>query len=157
MMDEKERKEAAESGYYQRLKPNEVYQHNIMWVSFVFLVATGFMSQIPHEWVEAWFGPYRNTIFTIRGYVHRTFGCILAGVSVWHLWYVTMTKDGRGAFIALMPKWRDLPDMKNNIRFMLGREKHRPKFDRFDYREKMEYIFGALGTALINSSSISQL
>lgn len=139
----------ADIQYYQRMTKNEVWQHNFMWVSFVVLVITGFMAKLPHEWVNLWFGQHAKTLYEIRAYVHRVFGWVLAFVTVWHVYYIAFTKEGRNTFKALLPVPKDFRDMKDNILFLLGKRDERPKFDRFDYREKMEYIFGALGTVII--------
>ncbi len=139
--------------YYQRLNKNEVWQHNFMWVSFVVLVITGFMARLPHEWVNLWFGDNAKLLYASRAYIHRIFGWILAFVTVWHTYYIAFTKEGRNTFKALLPVPKDFTDMVQNIKFLLGKAE-RPKLDRFDYREKMEYIFGALGTVIITVTGI---
>lgn len=135
--------------YFQRLTKSEVWQHNVIWVSFVILVLTGFMSLIPTDVVEIWFGAQKEFVFTMRLYIHLIVGVILILGSLWHLFYLIFTKAGRSIVIGMIPNMADWQQMKQNIAYMLGLASEKPAFDRFDYREKMEYIFGGIGTTVI--------
>lgn len=39
--------------------------------------------------------------------------------------------------------------MKENFLYMIEKRPEPPKFDRYDYKEKLEYLFGCIGTCVI--------
>ncbi len=140
---------AEDQEYFQRLSRAEVWQHNIVWICFVLLVATGMMSLIPTDWVVKFFGSYTNQVYSYRRIAHLILAASLIAGSVWHLAHGFFTKRGRQMLLDLIPNLTDAIQMKQNIQYMLGMSNFKPKFDRFDYREKMEYIFGLIGTTVI--------
>lgn len=140
---------AEDQNWFIRLNRQEVWQHNIIWVCFALLVLTGMMSLIPTTWVVAMFGKHSNTVYLWRRYLHFFFAIGLFIGCMWHLYYMIFTKDGRGALFAILIKPQDLIQMKENILYMVGKGTHKPKFDRFDYKEKLEYLFGCIGTVVI--------
>jgi cytochrome b subunit of formate dehydrogenase len=140
---------AEDKEYFARLSRVEVWQHNIVWICFVLLVATGMMSLLPTDWVTALFGGYTGQVYHYRHIVHLILAATLIAGSLWHLAYGAVTKRGRQMLLDMIPKPVDAIQMKQNIMYMLGMSDFKPKFDRFDYREKMEYIFGLIGTTVI--------
>ena len=52
--------------YFQRLNRTEVWQHNIVWISFAILVASGYMSKVPENWVIGMFGSSAGTVYLWR-------------------------------------------------------------------------------------------
>jgi len=140
---------AEDQEWFPRLSRVEVWQHNIVWICFVLLVATGMMSLIPTDWVTALFGNYTGQVYYYRRVAHLILAAILIAGSIWHLAYGIFTKPGRQMLIDMIPNLNDAIQMKQNILYMLGMSDFKPKFDRFDYREKMEYIFGLIGTTVI--------
>jgi cytochrome b subunit of formate dehydrogenase len=68
---------------------------------------------------------------------------------VWHICYLAFSENGRQVFKDILLKPIDLIQMKENVQYMLGMRPHPPKFERYDYKEKMEYLFGAIGTTVI--------
>ncbi|MFH0924402.1 MAG: cytochrome b/b6 domain-containing protein [bacterium] len=153
-MADKLRRRSEDQEYFQRLSRTEVWQHNIVWIAFVTLVATGFMSKVPEGWVVGFFGKYAGSVYAWRRFLHILFAVILIIGSIWHVGYILLTKRGRQVLfdIIIMPK--DLKQLVQNVAYMWsksfgGEEKEKPRFDRFDYREKLEYLFGLIGTTVI--------
>lgn len=140
---------AEDQQYFARLSRAEVWQHNIVWISFVLLVATGMMSLIPTDWVTTMFGSYTTQVYYYRRVAHLVLAVLLIVGSIWHLAYGALTEAGRQMLKDMIPTLTDAIQMKQNIQYMLGMSDFKPKFDRFDYREKMEYIFGLIGTTVI--------
>ena len=140
---------AEDQEYFVRWSRSEVWQHNIIWICFVLLVVTGMMSLLPTDWVTALFGEYTGKIYYYRHIAHLILAAILIIGSVWHLAYGLLTKRGRQMLLDMIPNLTDAIQMKQNFMYMLNMTDEKPRFDRFDYREKMEYIFGLIGTTVI--------
>jgi cytochrome b subunit of formate dehydrogenase len=70
---------------------------------------------------------------------HR-FGAVLIMISaVYHLFYLTFLASKKRLPLSMLPLPKDALDMRDNILFMLGLRKERPKFDRYMYLEKFDY------------------
>jgi len=140
---------AEDQEWFIRLNRSEVWQHNIIWITFAALVLTGMMSLIPTTWVVAMFGSYTAIVYGWRRYLHFIFAAGLFIGCVWHILYLALTENGREVFWSILLKPIDLIQMKENVLYMLDIRKEQPKFDRFDYKEKLEYLFGFIGTVVI--------
>jgi cytochrome b subunit of formate dehydrogenase len=140
---------AEDQEWFIRLNRTEVWQHNIIWVTFLLLVLTGMMSLIPTTWVTGMFGNYTATVYRWRRFLHFFFAFWLFVGCVWHICYLAFSETGRQVFKDILLKPIDLIQMKENVLYMLGMRSHPPKFERYDYKEKLEYLFGAIGTTVI--------
>jgi len=109
-------------------------QHLTLLISFFTLVLTGFALRYPSSWLAAIFV---NEI--VRSYIHRIAGVVLIAVSLFHVWYVIKTQDGRSMIKDMLPDWKDVTDVRDAFRYYLGSSDQRPLFGRFSYAEKMEY------------------
>jgi len=109
-------------------------QHLTLLISFFTLVLTGFALRYPSSWLAAIF---INEI--VRSYIHRIAGVVLIAVSLFHVWYVIKTQDGRSMIKDMLPDWKDVTDVRDAFRYYLGSSDQRPLFGRFSYAEKMEY------------------
>jgi cytochrome b subunit of formate dehydrogenase len=70
---------------------------------------------------------------------HR-FGAVLIIISsVYHLVYLTFLASRKRLPLSMLPVPKDALDIRDNILFMLGVTKERPKFDRYMYLEKFDY------------------
>jgi len=140
---------AEDQEWFVRLNRTEVWQHNIIWVTFLLLVITGMMSLIPTTWVVTMFGDYTATVYRWRRYLHFFFAFWLFVGCVWHICYLALTENGRQVFKDIILKPIDFIQMKDNVLYMMGMRPEPPKFDRYDYKEKLEYLFGCIGTTVI--------
>jgi cytochrome b subunit of formate dehydrogenase len=73
-------------------------------------------------------------------------------ISVVQLVYFVFTKKGRNDFIKLIPKGEDLIHFFQNMGFYLGLRKSLPKYDRYDYTEKAEYLALIWGIAVMGAT-----
>ena len=138
-----------EEGWVARLNKSEVWQHNIIWVCFLFLVLTGMMAFIPPAWIVVMFGKYAERVYLWRRYFHFIFAFGLFIGSVMHVSYLFFTKEGREVFMDILLRPHDFPQMVDNVKYLLGFKDEQPLFDRYDYKEKLEYLFGCIGTCVI--------
>lgn len=139
---------AAGEKYFVRLNLHDRIQHHITWTTFVILALTGFMVEFPEE-VLFHFGPYRELVFYIRGIIHRIAAVVMVLNIFYQLWYIIFTKDGKQCVRDLFPRVQDARDMLQNMLFYLRFTDQKPLFDRFNYKEKMEYWTGWIGNIII--------
>jgi formate dehydrogenase gamma subunit len=133
--------------YYIRMSRNERIQHAFMFSSFILLAVTGFMLRFPEAW---WVRPIRQmsaSFFAARSLAHRIAAVVMIAISIYHLCYLFFTKRGKQFGRDMLPRWKDLVDVWNNLGYLLHLKKQKPRFDRFGYPEKAEYwalIWGVL-------------
>jgi len=70
---------------------------------------------------------------------HRIGAVLIIISSAYHLFYLTFLASKRRLPFTMVPVPKDAIDMRDNILFMLGLKKERPKFDRYMYLEKFDY------------------
>jgi cytochrome b subunit of formate dehydrogenase len=129
-----------------RMTFNQRMQHLILFVSFFLLVFTGFALKYPESWLGMLFLGE-----TVRGVLHRIAGVTLIMVGIYHVWYVTATREGRKLVVDFLPEWKDVTDVKDVLFYYLRLSQNKPQFKRFNYAEKMEYwalVWGTMVMAL---------
>ncbi|MBA4366862.1 MAG: hypothetical protein C0403_04410 [Desulfobacterium sp.] len=136
-----------------RLNRSEKNQHLIFVVCFIILAVTGFMVKLPEE-IIALLGEHQQKLFYYRSIVHRVAGTIMALASVYHVGYLFLSSAGRRWFIDMMPRPKDLKEMFHNLMYYLGTRETPPEFDRFSYKQKLEYGALIAGTVLMTGSGI---
>jgi cytochrome b subunit of formate dehydrogenase len=132
-------------GDYVRLTYNERVQHVLLMVSFSLLVISGFA--LTFGWKLPWISGELNE--TIRAYVHRIAALAMVGWAVHHAYWAAFTKRGRGYVWGMLPRMKDAYDMVYMMAYNVGLWKRKPKFDRFTYIEKMEYLAMLWGTVVM--------
>ena len=135
-----------EEGKVVRFTRNERIQHALLTLSFVGLAYTGFALKYSEAW---WAFPFSlaGGETDWRGAIHRGLAVIFVVLSVYHVFYLILTKRGRGQLKAMMPLGKDFTDFFLMTKHNMGLEAKRPKFERYSYIEKAEYwalIWGSL-------------
>jgi len=132
-------------GVYERLSRVERIQHVVLLISFSTLAVTGFA--LVFGWKIPWISGELNE--TIRADLHRAAALAMIGWAMFHFAWAAFTKRGRGYVLGMIPTTKDAYDMVYLIAYNLGVWKQKPKFDRFTYVEKMEYLAMVWGTAVM--------
>jgi len=70
---------------------------------------------------------------------HRVGAVLIILSSLYHLFYLTFLASKKRLPMSMLPMPKDALDMRDNILFMLGLRKERPRFERFMYLEKFDY------------------
>lgn len=133
---------------YQRFQTFEVYQHMLMFFSFALLVVTGFSLKFPDAgWSQLLIriGLDEN----LRSVLHRIGAVVMITISMVQLIYFIFTKKGRNDFKTLIPNGEDLWHFFQNMGYYLGLRKSKPKYGRYDYTEKAEYLALIWGVAVM--------
>jgi len=133
-----------------RLTSRQRWQHLLLLVSFFALVLTGFALKYPDSWLAWLLGS--NEAF--RRIAHRVAGVLLLGVGAYHLVYLIATSEGRQVWRDMRPQRKDIADLRQNMRYYLGRSAHRPSFGRCSYIEKFEYWALVWGTIIMGATGL---
>jgi formate dehydrogenase subunit gamma len=140
--------ETAPERYYQRLSLNQRIQHVVLILSFVTLIVTGLALR---------FAEHPLAVYLVhlmggekaRGLAHRGAALVLVSLTVYHLFYVLLAPRGYQEFRALIPGKKDATDLLQMLRYLLGMSSSPPRFGRFNYIEKFEYLAVAWGSAVM--------
>lgn len=145
--------------YVRRFTSMQIWVHVSIVTSFLLLAATG----LPLKFAEASWAPALMSVFgspVVAGYIHRVCAIVTFGYFAWHLgmiaWAVFVKKE-RGFFWgwrSMVPQPRDLVDLWAMVKFFLYLGP-KPKFDRFTYWEKFDYMGVFWGVAVIGFSGLA--
>jgi cytochrome b subunit of formate dehydrogenase len=75
----------------------------------------------------------------MRQLVHRIAAVVLIGVSIYHIFDVAFSREGRKLVRDLFPTLDDARGAWQNVCNYLGLSSRKPEFARFNYAEKAEY------------------
>ena len=131
-----------------RFSPIQRVEHVLVMSLFTLLAITGF----PQKWYE---GGLALAIVKVFGtpermrFVHRAAGLLFSGLTVFHVGRAVLQVMLGKLRATLVPSRKDFADAVQQIRYDLGLTPERPKFDRFDYRQKFEYWGLLLGGAVM--------
>ena len=120
-------------------------------LSFPTLVITGFALKYPESW---WTRPLLlwEGHFAFRGLVHRTAAVVLIAATLYHVFHLAVNKRDRMFLKAMMPGIKDATDLLQVFTYNLGITKEEPKFAKFNYAEKVEYLAFMWGTFVMAAS-----
>ncbi|MBI4418761.1 MAG: cytochrome b/b6 domain-containing protein [Ignavibacteriales bacterium] len=138
-------------GLYLRMTVSERLQHGSLLVSFILLVITGFMLRYPEAWWVVAIRSLSDSVFDLRGLVHRIAAVVMVSASLYHIGYLTLTERGRALFRDLLPRLQDVRDAVAVLKYNFGFSRVKPRFGRFSYIEKSEYwalVWGTIVMAL---------
>lgn len=139
--------------YFVRLNRAERLQHMIFAACFIVLVITGFMLKMPDR-VVLYFGQFGETVFSYRSLLHRTAGIVMIIVCAYHVYYLIFKAAGRRWLIDMLPRPKDLWDMRDNFLYFIHVKKEPPEFDRFCYKHKIEYGALIAGTTIVSVTGL---
>jgi len=137
----------------ERLNVNERIQHFLLMGSFTMLVYTGFAMKFPEAWWAAPFVRWEGA-FAFRGLLHRIAAVVMLSLAFYHVFYLVTTRRGKEQFKALMPKLKDIYDVIDMFKYYLGMSKDKPKFERYNYIEKAEYLALIWGTIIMGVTGL---
>lgn len=136
-----------------RFNGQELLQHILLTISFLVLAITGFALRFPDSWFYQ-FQVRMGLTEHARGVVHRTAAIVLMLTGIYHVVYVTVTREGRSHLRAMISTLEDLRRLMQNMAYHLGMGTEKPEFDRHDYSEKMEYWALIWGTVIMSATGL---
>jgi formate dehydrogenase gamma subunit len=136
-----------------RWSTDERVQHWILAASFFLLVVTGFALKYPEVWWAKEFVGF-GWLFNLRGLVHRIAGASFLVLGIYHLYYMFFTRRGRSLTRAMAILARDIRDVSDNVLYYSGLRTSPPRFDHFNYMEKVEYYALLWGTVVMGCTGL---
>ena len=133
-----ESEEKKEERIFRRFSKNILIQHWIMAVSVIILIITG----MPIKFADAAFSALIQKMMggiEVSRFLHRLAATGLIYVSIYHLFYIIFTREGRQNFKLMLPTMKDATDAATNIKYYLGISREKPRFGRYSYMEKFDY------------------
>ena len=117
-------------------------------LSFPTLVFTGFALKYPDSW---WSAPFllwgKHDAF--RGTLHRAAAIVLVAATLYHLIHLAVNRRDRALLAAMLPKVKDVTDLRDVIFYNLNLRTQEPQFEKFNYAEKLEYWAFLWGTMIM--------
>lgn len=157
---------------YRRFRPIDRFVHVLVIVSFMLLVLTGMPLKFHTKpWAHAFFDQIGGA--AVAASVHRFAAIVTLTYFVLHLgslmvlvrrhrekWVDDAGKFSLRRFLALafgpdspFPRWQDVKDLAGHMKWFFGRGP-KPKFDRFTYWEKFDYMAVFWGVTVIGLSGL---
>lgn len=131
-----------------------VIQHFATFVTFLILAATG----LTLHFADLWWAPIIMKVFggvDIARLIHRIAAFFMVAASVYHIFTIvggTIHKIMKKKFDyrrSQIPHLKDAQDIVHDIKYFLGKEKNRPKMEKFMYKQKLHYIAILWGTFVL--------
>ncbi len=132
-----------------RMNKRQRIQHFVLLTSFIVLVITGF--------ALAWPDSFFATITFgegIRRVIHRVAAVVMLALGIYHIVYMTATKEGRQGLKDFWFSFKDGKDVLGVMKYHLGLSKEHPKMGRFTYAEKAEYWALVWGTIVMGVTGL---
>jgi cytochrome b subunit of formate dehydrogenase len=122
--------------------------HALLLLSFGILVWSGFALTYPDAW---WAAPVLTweQHFAFRGWLHRSAALLLLATSAFHLLHVAFDPRARAAIRGMRPTRHDLRELRERIRWLVGRRTTMPQAPPLGYVEKVEYLALVWGTIIM--------
>ena len=130
---------------YERMNASERIQHFLILTTFFALVLTGFA--LKFKWSIPFLADATNV--ALRGTGHRVAAVLMVATCIYHLLYVIFTERGRDQFARMMPRLQDARDVVEMLKYYAGISARKPKFGRYSYIEKAEYLALAWGSIVM--------
>jgi cytochrome b subunit of formate dehydrogenase len=115
-------------------------------LSFGALLFTGLPQKYEDAAASAWIMDLLGSVSTAR-FLHRIAACVFVVESCVHALEILGSILRRRFRPSMLITPQDFRDALNMLRYSVGLTAERPRFDRFDYRQKFEYwgiLFGAI-------------
>lgn len=131
-----------------RFSVSQRMEHLVQIVAFVALVATG----VPQKFHDAGWANWMMTGFggiDMTRSIHHFFAAVMVIECVYHFGAVLHGLNKKRTWPAMLPAPKDIVDAIGTLKYFMGLAKEEPKFDRFDYRQKLEYWSLVWGTVVM--------
>ena len=142
-------------GSYLRFTAAQRIQHVFLFSSFFLLMLTGLPLFFPESRIvrEIFFF---SSSFQIRGVIHRFAAVVLMLLCVFHIGYCLFTRRGHDDLKEMLIRGKDLRDVVDLFLYNVGRRDERPRFGRFNFKEKFEYWAVVWGSAVMIVTGLMQ-
>ncbi len=137
---------------YERFDLSQRIQHICLITSFTLLALTG----LPQLFVQApWAQGFMSILGGIDGVrrIHHLAAMLMLFIFVFHFFNVFFDLLARKG-TRMVPNLQDGKDAVQAFSYLLGRTTEKPQYDRFDFRQKLEYWALIWGTFLMGLTGL---
>jgi formate dehydrogenase subunit gamma len=129
-------------------------QHLLTFTTFLLLAFTG----LPVHFFDAiWAKPFSQLLggIDVTRVIHRTLASVMIFSMIYHVLTLicgTVLRIVKGTFDikrTIIPRWKDVRDMREDILYFSGRRVQRPEMDKFMYKQKIHYLAAAFGSCVM--------
>jgi len=154
--------ESSPMGDLPRYSVHIVIQHLLVVVSFLVLSGTG----LPVYFSDQFWAPAVISVFggaDLARLIHRIAGFTMIFACAYHIVTViagTLYKIYKNEFDykrTMIPRIKDLDDLYQDIRYFLRLTPHRPKMEKFMYKQKLHYYAIIWGNTVLITAGIALL
>jgi formate dehydrogenase subunit gamma len=127
-------------GRIRRFDVHQIIQHAVLMVSFIVLVLTGLPLKFSDAGVSQWWTALWGGIDVLRT-AHRVAAWTMFADCIYHIIYLlyTILILKRPFPIRIVPSREDAIQLFQELAWFIGIRKVRPKWDRFNWKEKFDY------------------
>lgn len=141
--------------YVQRWNWEQRLQHALLFLSMFGLLGTGLPIKYGYtEWAARFFvliGGFRNALI-----IHKVSAVLLVVATVVHAAYLLRYRRRHGPTRwEMMFSPKDLSDANHHAMFLLGLRQDPPRYDRYSYLEKFEYLAIFWGLIVMGATGMS--
>ncbi len=149
-------------GDLHRYSYHIVIQHFLTFATFLILAATG----LTLHFASLWWAPLVMKLFggpDIARIIHRYSAGLMVLASAYHICTIvggTLHKVFKKKFDlsrTQIPHLKDIQDIVHDIKYFIGKEKYRPKMNKFMYKQKLHYIAIIWGTFVLITAGTTLL
>lgn len=140
----------------ERFPPIRRIEHLLVIATFVVLVITGF----PQKFYEAaWAGRVLTWIGGLDNarLAHRIAGLVFCFHVILHVGVIVVGVLTSKMRLSLLPTSQDFRDVMGSLKYYFGYAPKAPKYPKFDYRQKFEYLGIVLGGFVMVLSGLALL
>ena len=139
-------------GEFLRFSLSQRIQHVFLFSSFIILAISGFALRYKVGFPFL----HGDTNALLRSYIHRGAAIVFVCVSIYHLFHLLkIFVDGRkkgeklSHIFPMLPGVKDIRDAVVMLQYYVGLRSSPPKFGRYSYMEKLEYLALIWGAAIM--------
>lgn len=133
---------------YQRWDLHQRTQHWLMMISFTLLAVTGLLIKFAYtSWAQAIAKIFIN--FEVLFNVHLAAALLMIFSAGYHLIYLIRKGSRQSLQGSMLPSLKDAQDLVCNIGLFCGVKKEGPKFGKYSYKEKVDYLAEYWGTPVM--------
>jgi cytochrome b subunit of formate dehydrogenase len=131
---------AAVADSITRFDIHQILQHAGLMISFILLVITGLPMKFNDWVVSQWWAGIWGGIETLRS-THNFAAWMIVIFCLYHLVYLFYTTIilKRPFPVKMVPSRQDFVNLYREVGYFVGLRKEKPRFDRFNWREKFDY------------------
>ncbi len=124
----------------RRFDIHQIIQHLGLMTSFILLVATGLPMKFSNAPVSRWWTGIWGGVEVTRS-VHHFAAWVIVIVCLYHVAYIlyNMLILKRPFPVKMIPSTQDFIKLLQEFKYFIGLSREKPKFGRFNWREKFDY------------------